>query len=341
MIDFHGWTMPVQFSGIAAEHLAVRTGTGIFDLGHMGRLRIFGTGSLAFLARRVCRKLDDLRDGQIRYGLVLAADGTVEDDVLVGRESADSYHVVVNASNVAKIVALWRPELAGDVRLDDLTATQAMVAVQGPQAVALLKRLGLDLGATRYYHFTDVAWRGTTVRLSRTGYTGEDGAECFLPVERVCELWTALVEAGATPCGLGSRDILRLEAAMPLYGNELDRSVTPVEAGLDFAVNRNGGFIGAETVLAQLANGPAKKLVGLRMRDRRVPRTHYPILKDGAVIGQVTSGTLSPSVGAAIGLGYVASRFAAVGTSLDIDIRGAICAAEVVALPFYRRAKPA
>jgi aminomethyltransferase len=337
IVDFHGWEMPVQFAGIVPEHQAVRGGCGVFDLGHMGRLHLDGDQALTFLSRRVCRSLTGMKPGQVRYGLVLAEDGTVEDDVLVSCESPTAWHVVVNASNKDKVLALWRPALPAGVALRDLSPEQAMIAVQGPGAEALLTGLGLAAAGSKYYTFVDRAWRGTTVRLSRTGYTGEDGFEAFLPSDRAVELWEAVRGAGAVPCGLGARDTLRLEAGMPLYGNELDRTVTPVDAGLAFAINKQGGFIGAERVLAQLARGPERQLVGLRMREKRVPRSHYPVLADGAAVGHVTSGTLSPTLGQAIGMAYVPVALATPGTALAVDVRGTAVPAEVVALPFYRR----
>jgi len=335
-VDFHGWDMPVQFAGIVAEHHAVRTGCGIFDLGHMGRLAFSGIGALAFLERVVTRALKSMKPGQVRYGLVLAVDGTVEDDVLVSREGEHEWHVVVNASNREKLLAMWLPTLPKDVTCRDLTLSQAMIAVQGPLAAALLAGLGLDGRASKYYAFLDVAWRGTTVRLSRTGYTGEDGFECFVAADRVTELWQTVVNAGATLCGLGARDTLRLEAGMPLYGNELDRSVTPRDAGLDFALNPAGGFVGSAALVARQ---PTQRLVGIRCLEKRVPRTGYSVQKDGAVVGRITSGTLSPTLGIALGMAYVDVALAAPGTSLQIDIRGTLVEAEVVTLPFYKRAK--
>jgi aminomethyltransferase len=343
LIDFHGWEMAIQFSGISAEHQAVRTACGAFDLSHMGRLRVSGPRALAFLGRRVCRQLAGIGPGQVRYGLVLAEDGTVEDDVLVSAEDGDSFHVVVNAGNTAKILAAWRADAAGQegaVEVRDLSADQAMVAVQGPLAAALLAGLGLDGRGLRYYRFADLPWPGGTVRLSRTGYTGEDGFECLLPAGDAERLWRAVLGAGALPCGLGARDTLRLEAGMPLYGNELDRTVTPVEAGLDFAIAKQGGFIGAPVVLDQLAHGAPRRLVGVVVPDRRVPRSGYAVLAGGRAVGAITSGTLSPSLGKAIGMAYVPAALAAPGTALEIDIRGTRVAAEVVPLPFYRRAKP-
>jgi aminomethyltransferase len=314
-IDFGGWDMPVQFAGIAAEHQAVRNGCGLFDLGHMGRLILDGPHAATFLAKRVCRPLLDMKAGQVRYGLVLAADGTVEDDVLVSREAEARWHVVVNAGNRAKVLGLWAADLTPAVGLRDITAEQAMLAVQGPGAADLLAGLGLDGRELKY------------------------GFECFLPTAHAEALWEAVRAAGATLCGLGARDSLRLEAGMPLYGHELDRSTTPVEAGLGFAVDPAGTFIGAAAVQRQLREGTAKRLVGIRMRDKRVPRQGYAVLHDGAAVGAVTSGTLSPTLGQAIGMAFVPTALAAVGTALTIDVRGTACAADVVALPFYKRAK--
>jgi aminomethyltransferase len=336
-IDFNGWDMPVQFAGITAEHQTVRTACGIFDLGHMGRLHLSGPNTLALLEKQVCRPLRSMTPGQVRYGLVLAEDGTVEDDVLVSRESEHAFHIVVNAGNYPKIRDRWLA-LAGN-SLSDLTNTQAMIAVQGPTAATLLTGMGLNGSALKYYSFVDLAWSGITVRLSRTGYTGEDGFECFVPATHAVRFYEAVVAAGAVPCGLGCRDTLRLEAGMPLYGNELDRTVTPAEAGLDFAINKHGGFTGAEVVLRQLQTGTSKRLVGIRMTDKRVPRHGYPVLANGQTVGVITSGTLSPTLGYPLGMAYVATASGAIGTALTVDIRGTQCAAEVVALPFYKRAK--
>lgn len=337
MVDFAGWEMAVQFAGIGPEHAAVRTAAGAFDVCHMGRLRLSGPGALAFLERRTCRALADLAPGRVRYSLALADDGGAIDDLLISREAADRFHVVCNAGNRANIITPWQAEAGAGVVVEDLSAIQGMVAVQGPKAPAILAGLGLDPAGLKNYAFRDATWRGQPIRISRTGYTGEDGAELMPPAGLTADLWQAVVAAGVAPCGLGARDTLRLEAAMPLYGHELDRGTTPVEAGLDWVVNKAGGFIGAERVLRQLAEGPARRLVGLRMVDKRVPRQGYAVLHDGATVGQVTSGTLSPTLGMALGMAFVAAKLAAPGTRLAVDVRGQVCAAEVVALPFYKR----
>lgn len=338
MVDFAGWDMPLQYEGIVAEHRRVREDCGCFDLGHMGRLRLSGPGALGFLDRRVTRPLASMALGQVRYGLVCAEDGTVEDDVLVSRERDDGFHVVVNASNREKLLGLWEPHLPDDAVLEDLTGSQAMIAVQGPRSAAVLAAVGLDPGDLRIYRFADHVWRDAPVRLSRTGYTGEDGCELFCPADRVGELWEAVRSAGAVPCGLGARDSLRLEAAMPLYGHELDREHTPVEAGLTFAVGKRGGFVGDEVLLRQLAEGPSRRLVGLRVDGPRPARHGYAVLHDGETVGAVTSGGPSPTLGHPIAMAYVPAALAEPGTRLRIDIRGRATAdAEVVPLPFYKR----
>lgn len=339
MVDFAGWDMPVQYQGIAAEHRVVRTTCGAFDLGHMGRLHVSGDGALAFLERQVTRPLASMAAGRVRYGLVCAEDGTVEDDVLVSRESETAFHIVVNASNHGKILALWQAEIPDDVTLTDLSQQQAMIAVQGPEAAALLAGLGLDPGDCKYYQFIDGTFTGEPVRLSRTGYTGEDGFELFGANDVIAALWQAVIDAGATPCGLGARDTLRLEAGMPLYGHELDREHTPIEAGLGFAVAKHDRFRGAAALHAQRDNGTARQLVGLVLEGRRPARAGYPVVHADQAVGEVTSGAPSPTLEQSIAMAYVPSELAAVGTSLAIDIRGKHIPATVVELPFYRRTK--
>jgi aminomethyltransferase len=337
MVDFAGWEMPVQFAGIGAEHLAVRTTAGVFDVSHMGRIRVDGPGAAALLARQVCRRTRDLAMGQVRYAMVLGEDGGAIDDILVSREGESAFHIVCNAGNRAPVLARLRGD--GGARITDLSDSDAMIAVQGPTAVALMAGLGLDGSALKYYRFADIAWRGCTVRVSRTGYTGEDGVEVMPPVDRAAELWTAIVEAGAVPCGLGARDTLRLEAAMPLYGHELDTTVSPLEAGLGQILEPDGGYIGAAGIAARRAAGIARQLVGLTVPDRRVPRQGYPVLHQGAPVGTVTSGTLAPTLGTAIGMAFVPPALAAPGTALQVDVRGTAVAATVVPLPFYKRAR--
>jgi aminomethyltransferase len=339
MVDFHGWDMPVQFAGIIAEHLAVRRQAGIFDLGHMGRLHVAGLDALAFLEQRICRRLSDMAIGQVRYGLILDEAGGIEDDILVSREEEAAFHIVVNASNLKKIKGLWAPTKDVDLTIQDLSDDQAMLALQGPEAAATLARIGLDPDGLRNYRFADRDWQGIPVRLSRTGYTGEDGCECFLPALRAERLWQALAETGAVPCGLGARDLLRLEAGMPLYGHEIDTDHSPLEAGLDFAVDFNHDFTGRNALEAQREAGLTRRLVGLRCPGRRAPRAGYAVLAGERTIGSITSGGWSPILDAAIAMAYVAIDYAIPGRELSIDLRGkTTLPATVVALPFYRRA---
>jgi aminomethyltransferase len=338
MVDFAGWQMPIQFQGILAEHRAVRSAVGIFDVSHMGRLHLAGPGAAGFLANVCCRPLVDLKAGRVRYGLLLADDGGVIDDILVSREAADAFHIVVNAGNRLAVLADWAGLLPKDVTLTDLSAQQAMIAVQGPESLALLATLDIDGRELPKYGFRDVAWRGATVRCSRTGYTGSDGAELFVPAELAESLWQSLREAGALPCGLGARDTLRIEAAMPLYGHELSRGRSPVAAGLTWAVGREPGYRGSLRVLAELAHGPAEQLVGLAVAGRRPAREGYTVLHQGVPVGSVSSGTFSPTLEKPIAMAFVPTRCAALGTALEVDLRGTTTAATVVPLPFWKRA---
>ncbi|TVR16094.1 MAG: glycine cleavage system aminomethyltransferase GcvT [Planctomycetota bacterium] len=337
--DFSGWQMPVQFQGILAEHAAVRQDCGLFDLGHMGRLRLSGPGAGDFLDHEICRPLASMQPGQVRYGLVCEDDGGVVDDVLVSREGADAWHVVVNAGNREAVLARWQAHLPDGVVLSDETHSQAMVALQGPRSAAVLQQVGIavppDLGN---YRFVDSQWQHEPLRLSRTGYTGEDGFELFCPVSTVEALWHALREAGAPACGLGARDLLRLEAGMPLYGHELSRQRSPIEAGLSFAVGKQGGYRGAEALAAQREQGTHQCLVGLRIPGKRPAREGYTVLLDEQPVGVVSSGSWSPICDAAIAMAYVDRAVSSLGTALQVSLRGkAQVPAEVVALPFYRR----
>jgi len=338
MTDFHGWEMPLQYAGILPEHRAVRTAAGLFDLGHMGRLRLHGPGALAFLERRISRPLASAEPGRVRYALALNERGTVEDDLLVSREAEERFHVVCNAGNRKKLKGMWAPGGSDGVQLEDLSEDQAMIAVQGPRAARLLADLGLDPGDLGYFRFREAHWEDVEVRLSRTGYTGEDGFECFCPEGAVVRLWRALLAAGATPCGLGARDTLRLEAGMPLYGHELDDEHTPIEAGLGFACGKSGDYKGFEVISRQRADGVAQRLVGLLGEGRRPARPGYPVLADATPVGKVTSGTWSPTLERPVAMAYVASEHAGSGTRLQVDLRGKDrLDAEVVPMPFYKR----
>ncbi|MDA0657571.1 MAG: glycine cleavage system aminomethyltransferase GcvT [Planctomycetota bacterium] len=355
LVDFAGWSMPVQYASILAEHRATREHVGLFDVSHMGRFQIRGRDAGRLLEGILTRRVDDLPAGRIRYSLVTQDDGGVLDDVLAYRHSApdDGYLLIVNASNRARILA-WIDEHrpAGcEAVCTDTTCDTAMIAVQGPHAMQLASRvldtdgLASDPRKLRYYAHATVRWRATNVLVSRTGYTGEDGVEVILPSEFAAEFWdlltvTEIQGQTATPAGLGARDTLRLEAAMPLYGHELETWCDPWQAGLAFAVDLDGRhFPGSDALTRNRSMPPTRQRVGLLLSGRRAARLHCPILAGGEPVGEITSGTYSPTLEQPIAMGYVPPDWAALDTELEIDVRGSIIPARVVRLPFYRRKK--
>jgi len=341
LVDFAGWSMPVVYASIVAEHQATRNAVGLFDISHMGRLRFIGDGAAEFLDSVVTRRVSKLKTGQVRYGLVTNEAGGILDDVLV-YQMADHLLMVVNASNREKIVAWLNQHLEGrdDVAMSDLTYDLAMIAVQGPQAIDTVDPL-LDYNAAemKYYSAVEATIDGNAGLVSRTGYTGEDGVELILPADQATGVWQKLIDAGATACGLGARDTLRLDAAMPLYGHELSEEITPIHAGLEFAVNLKGrAFIGSDVLAEQL--GQREQLpqrIGLQMEGKRAAREHCTVLDGGEVVGEVTSGTFSPTFQRPIAMAYVQPGSSEVGRTLQIDVRGKQHDAEVVPLPFYSR----
>ena len=349
MVDFAGWSMPVQYGSIVEEHQATRRAAGLFDVSHMGRLRFDGPDAAALLDRLLTRKVVGMGPGTIRYSLVCNESGGILDDVLVYhlQEHAGSlyYLLVVNASNREKIVAWVQRQLqpSDDVQFRDQTIETAMIAVQGPAALRIVEPIvGADLGGLGYYTGVETTICGHIGVASRTGYTGEDGCELIVPATNALEVWEKILAhgqtSGAMAAGLGARDTLRLEAAMPLYGHELSEQIDPLTAGLAFAVNLEGrDFIGRGALLAakQKADRPVR--VGLEMAGRRVPREHYPVITAGQSIGEITSGTFSPTLQKAIAMAYVQPAHAALGTELSVDIRGTLEPARVVKLPFYSR----
>jgi aminomethyltransferase len=354
MVDFAGWEMPVQYDSITAEHLATRKHIGLFDISHMGRLRFFGPEAARFLDATVTRRVTDMRPGQVRYGLVCNDRGGILDDVLVYRLLADepadeetpTFQVVVNASNRAKIVDWFQRRLPDyATRLEDVTTTTAMIAVQGPKAVRLVTPLvDCDLATMRYYTGVDTTFDGIACYISRTGYTGEDGCEIICPADTTAAIWEKLIATGASygiePVGLGARDTLRLEAAMPLYGHELSEQINPIQAGLPFAVSLGDReFVGREALerFAKDASLPVR--VGLQLDGKRVPRQGAAVLQGDAEIGEVTSGTFSPTFERPIAMAYVQPAAQSPGTRLAADVRGTPFAAVVVPLPFYERGK--
>lgn len=345
MVDFAGWSMPVQYQSIVAEHQATRTAAGLFDVSHMGRLRFDGPGSAEFLDRLVTRRIKDQPAGRVRYTLLTNDAGGILDDVLVyhltGGAGA-SYHVmVVNAGNRTKIVEWIKPRLAEatGVYFTDATHDWAMIAVQGPRALEIAQPLVEDrLDELKYYHARETRIAGHGAIVSRTGYTGEDGCELIVGAAVIVRICEAFVAAGATPAGLGARDTLRLEAAMPLYGHELTETINPYQAGLDFAVNLEGRDFTGRDALAKLKDDPNQpRRVGLELSGKRVPREGFGITSAGRTVGQVTSGTFSPTLDRPIAMGYIKPAFVSPGTQLEIDVRGRPEPARIVELPFYRR----
>jgi aminomethyltransferase len=352
MVDFAGWSMPVQYRSIVDEHRATRTAAGVFDISHMGRLRFEGPDAAALLDRLVTRRVTDLPVGGIRYALMTNEQGGILDDVLVYHLETPGgrpYHLlVVNAANRQKILAWIRQQwpAGGDVALDDLTQATAMIAVQGPLAEQIVAPLVMaKVAELGYYHGLVAQHLGQPCTVSRTGYTGEDGFELIVRAEDAVELWRSLFrtagERGVLAAGLGARDTLRLEAGMPLYGHELTEQIHPYQAGLGFAVNlKDRNFVGREALMRyKQAPGPLQR-VGLVMSGRRVAREGCPVYRSEQSVGEITSGTFSPTLQKSIAMAYVLNEASEVGGGLDVEIRGRREAAEVVALPFYQRSRP-
>jgi aminomethyltransferase len=341
MVDFAGWDMPVQYAtGIVAEHHAVRTACGLFDLSHMGRVYIRGEDAFKLAHRCLTRDLTRLRFGQAAYGLLCNEAGGILDDVIAYLISDTELLFVFNASNRQKDVDWFQQQrdAAGLLAaIDDRTFETALIGVQGPKAQALLQPLcAANLEDLAGYSFVDAAVAGQPVMIARTGYTGEDGFELFVEAAGAVPLWRRLHELGITPCGLGARDTLRTEAGMALYGHEIDETTTPYEAGLGWTVSlTKEGFVGREALARLKEQGPGRRLVGLLVDDGGgVPRPGFPLLLGGEQVGQLTSGTFSPTLKRNIAMGYAATPAADLGGRLDVEIRGRPIAATVVKLPF-------
>jgi len=357
--DFGGWQMPLKYSSELAEHHAVRKSAGLFDLSHMGEVWVTGPDAAAFLDYALVGKISAMAEGKAKYSLICQEDGGIIDDLITYRRGADKFLVVPNAGNATVVAAALFERAAGfDVVVEDASAETSLIAVQGPRAEAILLRLvpaeqHALVTELKYYAAVEVPFTfdgGTQdLLLARTGYTGEDGFEIFVPNDSAAALWQAIAdvaeEGELTPAGLASRDSLRLEAGMPLYGNELSREGNPFAAGLGpvVALSKEGDFVGKDALAALKADGAGstsgRKLLGLKGLGRRAGRGHYPVLKDGAVVGEVTSGQPSPTLGYPVALAYVDVEHAEIGTALDIDLRGKSEPFEVVALPFYKRQK--
>jgi aminomethyltransferase len=340
MVPFGGWEMPVQYTGIIEEHRAVRAGAGCFDVSHMGELEIDGPQALATLQRLTTNDVSALEIGQVQYSLLCYPDGGIVDDLTLYRLAADRFMMTVNASNIDKDWR-WVTEHGSGAQWRNVSDATALIAVQGPKAEALVGRLA-DTDVTRiaYYHFAEGRVSGARAIISRTGYTGEDGFELYVPASDAPALWSALLERGrgdgVVPVGLGARDTLRLEMRYALYGNDIDATTNPLGAGLGWIVKpAKGDFIGRDAIERVRTTGPARKLVGLEMADRSVARHGYRVLHDGRETGVVTSGSYGPSVDRSIALAYVASADAPVGTPLGVEIRGQVKPARVVKTPFH------
>ncbi len=353
LTGFAGWLMPLRYGSETAEHNAVRTAAGLFDLSHMGEITVTGPGAAAALDYALTGQPSALAPGRARYTMICSEDGGILDDLIVYRLAAGEFLVVANAANTAVVFDALAARSAARAQVTDRTAEYALIALQGPNAAAILAQLtDADLAVVRYYASYPASVAGREVLLARTGYTGEDGFELFTRPEDAEPVWDALTEAGSAhglaAAGLAARDTLRLEAGMPLYGNELGPDVTPFDAGLGRVVklDKPGDFVGRAALERRATAAPQRELVGLASRSRRVPRHGYDVLWDGTACGKVTSGAPSPTLGRPIAMAYVAPDVAAKARNaaqdggpgtLAVDIRGSTVPADLVPLPFYRR----
>jgi aminomethyltransferase len=339
LVPFAGWEMPVQYEGVRQEHVAVRTGAGVFDVSHMGEIETSGPRALEFLRHLLTNDLAKVAPGGAQYALLCREDGGVLDDLFTYWLGDERFLTVVNASNSESDFAWWAKQAEGwdgvDVR--DRSAEYAMLALQGPHAVAVFESV-LEAGATpERFHHAQATVAGAQALVCRTGYTGEDGVELLIAPGDAETIWRALTGAGAVPCGLGARDTLRLEVCYPLYGNDLSTDRTPIEAGLKWACALDKDFVGAERLRAQAAQGTPEKLAPFAFTEQGIPRAGYAVLGGDEPIGVVTSGTLSPCMEVGIGMAYVRSDLASPGTELTVDVRGKRRAARVESKPLYKK----
>jgi aminomethyltransferase len=343
MVPFAGFMMPLQYTSIMEEHRRVRSTVGLFDLSHMGEFEISGPNAFEFAQKMTTNDAGHLQLMQVQYTTMCYQDGGIVDDLLVYR-LPDKYYLVVNAANTEKDFAHLEAHLPEEgVELKNVSYDTALLAIQGPEAERILTKMtGYDLSTIPFYWSAHEEVCGERVLFSRTGYTGEDGFELYLPNQSAPRFWTEAMNAGeelgVQPIGLGARDSLRLEMKYALYGNDIDKTTTPLEAGLGWVVKLDkGDFVGREPLVRQKQEGIRRKLVAFELKERGIPRQHYKIVKDGAEIGEVTSGMLSPSLERGVGLGYVAVEFSKVGETLQIDIRGKGIEAEIVKPPFWKK----
>jgi aminomethyltransferase len=340
MTPFSGWEMPVQFTGILDEHQAVRQKTGMFDISHMGKFAVRGQGLVKTFQKLVPSDLSRLQPGQAQYTVLLNPDAGIIDDIIFYSQGADKGIIIVNAGTKNKDLTWILQNIAGSgVELTDLSDSRVLIALQGPEALGQLQKLvDVDLTPIPAFGHVTATILGEPAFIARTGYTGEDGFEVMVEPEVGIELWRSLIASGVSPCGLGARDTLRLEAAMALYGQDIYETTTPLEAGLGWLVHLDskGDFIGKEVLERQKAEGVTKRLVGLEMAGRNIARHGYPVIFEGNAVGEVTSGTMSPTLGKAIALAYIPTSLAKIGQQLEVEIRGKNYPATVVKKPFYR-----
>lgn len=344
-IDFGGWDLPVQFSSIKDEHAAVRTKAGLFDVSHMGEVDVRGSGSLDYLQKMMTNDISKLNDNEALYTAMCYEDGGTVDDLLVYRLKEDHYLLVINASNIDKDVAWLEKHTTGDVQVTNISPKIAQLAIQGPKAEQILQRLtSTDLSSISFFHFqNDVRINDVSALVSRTGYTGEDGFEIYCQADHAQTVWKDLLkegkEDGLVPCGLGARDTLRFEAKLALYGQELSATISPIEAGIGFAVKpqKETPFIGQQVLKDQKENGAPRKLVGIEMMERGIPRNGYTVFSQNKEIGFVTTGTQSPTLKKNVGYVLIEKKYAVIGQEVEVEIRGKKVKAEVVKSPFYKR----
>ena len=341
LVEFAGFELPLRYTGDLREHLCVRNAVGVFDITHMGEYHVSGPAAGEFIHRMVTNDVLGMQVGQAIYTAMCRPDGGIVDDLLVYR-LPDRWMMVVNGATNAKDWAWLKDQVPAGVEFRDISEETALLAVQGPKAEQVLRGhvpdAALELG---FYRLMEGAAFGAPAVISRTGYTGEDGFELVVPAADGPRLWRRLLERGVQPCGLGARDTLRLEAALPLYGNDIDESTNPFEAGLGWTVTFDDGadFVGREALLRLHEAGVSRQLACLKAMERGVMRAGCPLLHDGRPVGRLTSGGFSPTLGASIGLGYLPPELAAAGTQLEVDVRGKPLRAQVVPRPFYRRPK--
>ena len=345
LVDFGGWEMPVQYSGIVEEHQAVRTGVGLFDVSHMGEIEIRGSEAQTLADFVTTNHVARLQIGQAQYAGLLYSHGGFADDILIHKLASDHYFLCVNATNQQKDLEHIRALNRFEARVDLTSDHYAQLAIQGPQARATLQKLTpVELSRIRYYWFVDTTLDGSPARIAHTGYTGEDGYEIYVAPEVAERIWNRVLDAGEEfsikPCGLGARNTLRLEARMALYGHEIDASISPWEAGLDWIVKlHKGDFAGREALVEQKQKGVRRQLVGFEMRGRGIARDGYEVWLDGAPAGWVTSGSPSPTLNKSIGLCYLPTGAAGIGRTIQILVRSQLVDAVTVETPFYRRAR--